>query len=170
MLREPRRRTAVPGTAIFLTGDPDGAPTALMHNLKHNKVLHEKNVILTVEHRADAAGRRRASGVKIEPISADFTKVTHDLRLHGKPQRAEGAGALPQAGAAVRHHVDLLLPVAAERSRPSPHSGMPLWQDKLFIALARSADSTPPTISTSRRDAWSRSAHRSRSRFCTHNH
>src|SRR5690606_8521222 len=38
----------VPGTAVFLTSDPDFAPTALLHNLKHNKVLHESNVILTV--------------------------------------------------------------------------------------------------------------------------
>ena len=66
------RRTRVPGTAVFLTSDPDSAPTALLHSLKHYKVLHEKNVILTVETadtpRVDAgragahrAGRRRPS-------------------------------------------------------------------------------------------------------------
>ena len=38
----------VPGTAIFLTGDPEGAPTALLHNLKHNKIIHERNIILTI--------------------------------------------------------------------------------------------------------------------------
>ena len=38
----------MPGTAVFLTSDPDFAPTALLHNLKHNKVLHEHNVILTI--------------------------------------------------------------------------------------------------------------------------
>ncbi len=38
----------VPGTAVFLTSDPESAPTALLHNLKHNKVLHEHNVILTI--------------------------------------------------------------------------------------------------------------------------
>ena len=46
----------MPGTAVFLTGDPRVAPTALMHSLKHYKVLHEKNVILTVE-----TARRRGS-------------------------------------------------------------------------------------------------------------
>ena len=45
----------VKGTAVFLTSDPDTAPAALLHNLKHNKVLHEKNVILTV--RTDDAPR-----------------------------------------------------------------------------------------------------------------
>ena len=51
--RPPRRLS---GTAVFLTSDPASAPTALMHSLKHYKVLHEKNVILTIEPR-----RRRAS-------------------------------------------------------------------------------------------------------------
>jgi KUP system potassium uptake protein len=54
---------AVPGTAIFLTSDPDFAPTALLHNLKHNKVLHENNVILTI-------------------ITADTPRVSEDERDH----------------------------------------------------------------------------------------
>ena len=45
----------VPGTAVFFTGDPDAAPTALMHNLKHNRVLHERNIILSITHRGTAA-------------------------------------------------------------------------------------------------------------------
>ena len=47
----------VPGTAVFLTADPDIAPTALLHSLKHYKVLHEHNVILTIDHREHAARR-----------------------------------------------------------------------------------------------------------------
>ena len=54
--RSPPHRA--PGTAIFLTSDPDVAPVALMHNLKHNKVLHEKNVILTVRTADDPARGR----------------------------------------------------------------------------------------------------------------
>ncbi len=65
----------VPGTAVFLTSDPSSAPTALMHSLKHYKVLHEKNVILTVETtpspRVDLADR-----VRIESISETFSRVT----------------------------------------------------------------------------------------------
>ena len=62
----------VPGTAIFLTGNPDGAPTALLHNLKHNKIIHERNIIMTIrtestprvldeEPRDDRASSRRPS-------------------------------------------------------------------------------------------------------------
>src|SRR5215472_4198151 len=65
----------VSGTAVFLTSDPNSAPTALMHSLKHYKVLHEKNVILTIESartpRVDIADR-----VKLEQVSPTFAKVT----------------------------------------------------------------------------------------------
>src|SRR6185369_953061 len=69
--RPPQR---VPGTAVFLTSDPASAPTALLHSLKHYKVLHEKNVILTIETaptpRIDPADR-----VRFEAISPTFSKV-----------------------------------------------------------------------------------------------
>ena len=102
----------VPGTAVFLTSDPLSAPTALMHSLKHYKVLHEQNVILSAV-------------TAQQPIVPDSERVTHgkdqrpvhagdaDLRLHGAAQHPEGAGDLPQAGLEVRHHDDVVLPVAA---------------------------------------------------------
>ena len=57
----------MPGTAVFLTSDPKSAPTALMHSLKHYKVLHEKNVILSVEttHTPRVEAEKR---VRIEPV------------------------------------------------------------------------------------------------------
>ncbi|HBF57099.1 MAG TPA: potassium transporter Kup, partial [Afipia sp.] len=65
----------VPGTAVFLTSNPDYAPTALMHSLKHYKVLHQKNVILTIEiastPRVDIAER-----VRLEDVGEMFSKVT----------------------------------------------------------------------------------------------
>src|SRR2546428_13770748 len=71
--KSPPRR--VSGTAVFLTSDPECAPTALMHSLKHYKVLHEKNVILTIETaptpRVDVSDR-----VEMAPISATFSRVT----------------------------------------------------------------------------------------------
>src|SRR5262249_50756689 len=64
----------VPGTAVFLTSDPQSAPTALLHSLKHYKVLHEKNVILTV--RAEDIPRVAAENrVEIEQISETFSCV-----------------------------------------------------------------------------------------------
>ncbi len=64
----------IPGTAFFLTPDADAVPSALLHNLKHNRVLHEKNVILTVETlRVPVAGP--SDRVEIEPINDRFTQV-----------------------------------------------------------------------------------------------
>ncbi|MGY4336695.1 K+ transporter [Bradyrhizobium sp. LM2.9] len=70
--RPPQR---VPGTAVFLTSDPLSAPTALMHSLKHYKVLHEKNVILTIET-AQTPRINPAERVRLEQISPTFSKVT----------------------------------------------------------------------------------------------
>ena len=64
-----RKVPRVPGTAVFMTANPEGTPIALLHNLKHNKVLHERNLILTIltdeVPQVDAAkrsGSREAGG------------------------------------------------------------------------------------------------------------
>ena len=109
----------VPGTAVFLTSDPDFAPTALLHNLKHNKVLHEHNVILTIVNedipRVAPQGPRadRADQRQIHAPRAAF-------RLHGAAERAESLGGRAQARLAIRHHVDVVLPVApVGQTRPA---------------------------------------------------
>ncbi len=102
----------VQGTAVFLTSDPEFAPTAMLHNLKHNKVLHENNVILTIvtaDHAARAGRRPSADHAAVEA----FLPRVAEVRLHGAAQRAEGAGDRAPARLAIRHHVDVVLPVAA---------------------------------------------------------
>ena len=64
----------VPGTAVFLTSDPEFAPTALLHNLKHNKVLHEHNVILTIVT-ADTPRVPEEDRVQIKKVSPRFSRV-----------------------------------------------------------------------------------------------
>ena len=113
---EKRPPTRVPGTAVFLTGDPNSAPTALLHSLKHYKVLHENNVVLTVVIEntpyVDTADR-----VSIEPLGKSFSTRSHPLWLHGDTQRSSRTWHRPQARMELRHHVDLLLPIAAFRPR-----------------------------------------------------
>jgi KUP system potassium uptake protein len=126
------------GTAIFLTGDADFTPVALMHNLKHNKVLHEKNIILTV---ATAETPRVASDdrVSIEPINDDFKKVIIRYGFMESPN-------VPKALAELRKRQGLKFDIMStsfflgRRSVvASATSGMPLWQDKVFIFLMRNA-------------------------------
>ncbi|MBV9556328.1 MAG: potassium transporter Kup [Pseudolabrys sp.] len=127
----------VPGTAVFLTSDPDFAPTALLHNLKHNKVLHENNVILTIIT-ADTPRVPEDERVRITPMSAHFSKVALKFGYMEAPN-------VPKALAVARKlgwTFDIMSTsffLSRRSLRPAAHSGMPRWQDRLFIALARSA-------------------------------
>ncbi len=133
--RPPQR---VPGTAVFLTSDPVSAPTALMHSLKHYKVLHEKNVILTIETaatpRVDPSER-----VKLEQVGSTFTKVTLRFGFMESPN-------VPKALAIARKlgwQFDIMSTsffLSRRALKPAAHSGMPRWQDHLFIALSRTAN------------------------------
>ncbi|HEX5508176.1 MAG TPA: potassium transporter Kup [Pseudolabrys sp.] len=128
----------VPGTAVFLTSDPHSAPTALLHSLKHYKVLHEKNVILTIETadipRVDAAER-----VRIEPIGKTFSRVVLRFGFMETPN-------VPKALAIARKHgwqFDIMATsffLSRRSLKPAAQSGMPRWQDRLFIGLTRVAN------------------------------
>lgn len=127
----------VPGTAVFLTSDPEFAPTALLHNLKHNKVLHEHNVILTIIT-ADTPRVPERERVTISPVSEHFSTVALKFGYMEQPN-------VPKALAIARKHgwsFDIMSTsffLSRRALKPSPQSGMPRWQDRLFIALARSA-------------------------------
>jgi KUP system potassium uptake protein len=128
----------VKGTAVFLTSDPSFVPTALLHNLKHNKVLHEHNVILTIETaqtpRVDPADR-----VRMENISDKFSTVRLRFGFMEQPN-------VPKALVIARKlgwQFDIMATsffVSRRSLKPSAQSGMPQWQDHLFIALSRSAN------------------------------
>jgi KUP system potassium uptake protein len=127
----------VPGTAVFLTSAPDFAPTALMHNLKHNKVLHEHNVVLTIIT-TDAPRVGDEDRVRINHVTPRFSLVSLRYGFMETPN-------VPRALAIARKlgwTFDIMSTsffLSRRALKPSPHSGMPLWQDRLFIALARSA-------------------------------
>jgi len=128
----------VKGTAVFLTSDPNFAPTALLHNLKHNKVLHEHNVVLTIET-AHTPRVNLADRVRMETVSDKFSKVRLRFGFMETPN-------VPKALAIVRKlgwQFDIMSTsffVSRRALKPSSQSGMPRWQDRLFIGLSRSAN------------------------------
>jgi len=136
--RPPHR---VQGTAIFLTSDADVAPVALMHNLKHNKVLHEKNIILTV--RTTGVPRVQESDrVSIEVLTEDFKKITLSYGFMESPNLPRAMGLCRKLG--LKFDIMATSFFLGRRSVvPSANSGMPLWQDRLFIFLMKNA--TNPT-------------------------
>jgi KUP system potassium uptake protein len=126
-----------PGTAVFLTSDPDTAPVALMHNLKHNKVLHQKNIILTLET-ADTPRVREEDRIRIEPINDDFKKVIISYGFMESPNVPKALTFCRKLG--LKFDIMATSFFLGRRSVvPSAQSGMPLWQDKLFIFLMKNA-------------------------------
>jgi KUP system potassium uptake protein len=122
----------VPGTAVFLTGNAGDVPSALLHNLKHNMVLHQHNYILTVETedipRVDGGDR-----LTIERLSDSFSQISVRFGFMESPN-------IPQALALAGFDVNKVSFFLSRRAlKPAAHSGMPLWQDHFFIALARAA-------------------------------
>ena len=127
----------VPGTAVFLTSDPEFAPTALLHNLKHNKVLHEQNVVLTIITE-DTPRVREEDRVTMSPVSKHFMRVSLKFGYMETPN-------VPKALAIARKQgwqFDIMSTsffLSRRALKPAAHSGMPRWQDHLFIRLAKSA-------------------------------
>ncbi len=128
---------SVPGTAVFLTSDPDTTPVSLMHSLKHYKVLHKFNVILTVVS-ADIPRIADHQRVEIEKISEGFSQVTMTFGYMEEPNVPHALGLCRQLG----WKFDIMSTsffVSRRSLRPSAKSEMPFWQDRLFIMLARNA-------------------------------
>ncbi|MET3789990.1 potassium transporter Kup [Aquamicrobium terrae] len=127
----------VPGTAIFLTSDPLSAPTALMHSLKHYKVLHEQNIILSVVT-APQPKVPDSERVKLEAINDLFMRITLTFGYMEQPN-------IPRALASCRKQgwkFDIMTTsffLSRRSLKAAAGSGMPMWQDRLFIGLARSA-------------------------------
>jgi KUP system potassium uptake protein len=128
----------VSGTAVFFTATPEAAPSSLLHNLKHNHMLHERNILLTVK---GAATPRlpNSERVKIEPLSETFTAVTLTYGFMETPDVMKGLQLC--------RHRDLNIDPPAtsfflsrRTFRPTPKSKMNRLQEKLFIWLARSAE------------------------------
>lgn len=135
---EKKAPPTVPGTAVFLTSDPEFAPTALLHSLKHYKVLHEKNVILTIET-ADTPRIDPSERVRIEPVGETFLRVALKFGFMEQPN-------VPKALAIARKlgwQFDIMSTsffLSRRSLKPAPSSNMPRWQDRLFIGLTRSAN------------------------------
>ena len=127
--------TRVKGTAMYLTSSPEITPPALLHNLKHNKVLHERNVILTV-HTTNQPTIPDEERIALARVSEDFATLEVRYGFMEDPN-------LPRALAQAKERglpFDMMKTsffVGRRSFRASASVGMPLWQDHLFIGLVR---------------------------------
>ncbi|MGL4311174.1 MAG: potassium transporter Kup [Paracoccaceae bacterium] len=127
-----------PGTAVFLTSDPDMAPTALLHNLKHNHVLHSKNFIVTVSVVPTPYLTEDHDRITLEKLSDRFVRVGLNFGYMEEPN-------VPKALALARKEGEKFDIMSTtfflnRRSfRSSPQHGLPRWQESLFISMTKSA-------------------------------
>ena len=134
--RRPPER--VEGTAVFLTANPESAPGALLHNLKHNKVLHERNLIVSIRT-ADRPAVPPEERVRTTRVDDNFCAVVLTYGFMESPDVPRDLG-LEQAGAR-----KLLNPaktsyfIGRNTLKPAANQGMPLWQDRIFMFLQRNA-------------------------------
>jgi KUP system potassium uptake protein len=132
----------VPGTAVFLTGNPQGTPLALLHNVKHNKVVHEQTVFLTlVTEEVPSVARHERVSLRVLP-QGFFRVVAH-----------YGFMEIPNVPALLASIRSESFPIDLERTSyflgrekliSSGHSGMARWRELLFAFLAQNAQGATP--------------------------
>ncbi len=135
LAKKPPQR--VSGTAVFLTADTETAPTALMHNLKHNHVLHQTNILLTIKTRS-VPFVAESEQIEVETISDDFRRIVANLGYMQTPRIPHLLAQARRKGCEFELMQTSFF-LGRRTIKASAQSGMPLWQDGVYIALARSS-------------------------------
>ncbi len=124
----------VPGTAVFLTSHDDKTPAVLLHNIKHNHVLHQKNVILTVRtsDKPYVPDDHRAT---ITPISDRFSKLELCFGFMEPPNVSKALAICKKRSGLKFEIMNTSFYLGRRTLVGDPNSGLPRWQDRLYIAL-----------------------------------
>jgi KUP system potassium uptake protein len=127
----------VEGTAVFMTSQPDNVPHALLHNLKHNKVLHERVVMLTVVMR-DIPYVGAADRLSIKPLGCDFYQL---LAYYGFKEDPDVPEILDDAGRRgfSFEMMETSFFVSRETLIPTVSPGMAMWRERLFVSMSKNA-------------------------------
>jgi len=134
-----QRMVRVPGTALFMTANPEGMPIALLHNLKHNKVLHEQNVILTIltdEVPQVNAGKR----LEVEKLGAGFHLIIAHYGFMEEPNVPELLAAAPIDGVSLDINKTTFF-MSRETIVPTKSKSMVRWRQWVFAMMSRNAQS-----------------------------
>ena len=134
-----RKVPRVPGTALFMTANPEGTPIALLHNLKHNKVIHERNLILTIltdeVPQVDAAKR-----LEVEKLAAGFQRIVAHYGFMEEPNVPELLANAPLVGEPINIHRTTFF-LSRETILPTRSGSMTRWRQWLFAVMSRNAQS-----------------------------
>jgi KUP system potassium uptake protein len=129
----------VPGTAVFMTSSPDGVPHALLHNLKHNKVLHERVVLLTIKI-VDQPWWPEGERCYLDELGDGFHRMILKYGFMEEPDVPAALAKVDRCGAEFRM-MDTSFFLARQTLLPSEKPGMMLWRERLFAWMLRNAES-----------------------------
>ena len=131
------RLSRVPGTALFMTANPEGTPIALLHNLKHNKVLHERNLILTIltDEVPQVNPEKR---LEIEQLGGGFHRLIAHYGFMEEPNVPELLSPARLDGQAVDLNKTTFF-LSRETIVPTRSGSMPRWRQWLFAFMGRNA-------------------------------
>jgi KUP system potassium uptake protein len=129
----------VAGTGIFMTTRPDGVPRAMLHNMLHNKVLHERVILLNVNMRdiphVDESGR-----ILVEPLNQGFYRVILNYGFKDDPNIPLALELCEKHGMAPVEMMETSFFLGRETIVPNRVPTMPLWRQVLFMWMFRNAD------------------------------
>ena len=131
--------TRVPGTAVFMTSAADGVPHALLHNLKHNKVIHDRVILLTVKI-ADMPYVEEDSRCRLEDMGDGFHRLIVKYGFMQEPDVPAALARLTGCGPAFKM-MDTSFFLARQTLLPSSRPGMAIWREKLFAWMLNNSES-----------------------------
>jgi KUP system potassium uptake protein len=127
----------VPGTAVFLSAEQGSTPNALLHNLKHNKVLHAQNLFVSVKHH-EVPWIGFDKRVQVQSLGNDCWQVSLHFGFKNEPDVPEALKLLEQSGVLLEE-MDTSYFLSRDIVIPTIGSGMALWREKLFASMHRNA-------------------------------
>jgi KUP system potassium uptake protein len=137
--------TRVDGTAVFLVSDQGLTPNALLHNLKHNKVLHETNLFVTVKHH-EVPWMGFNKRCDIEPLGHDCWQVTLHFGFKNDPDVPEALKLLAARGVHIEE-METSYFLSRDIVIPSLRAGMAMWREKLFASMHHNASAAADFLS-----------------------
>ena len=129
----------VPGTAVFMTSSADGVPHALLHNLKHNKILHERIILLTVKI-VDQPWWPENDRSKLESLGEGFHRMVLRYGFMEEPDVPAALRHVSECGAAFKM-MDTSFFLSRQTLLAADRPGMMIWREKLFAWMLRNAES-----------------------------
>lgn len=127
----------VSGTAVFLNAEKGATPFALLHNLKHNKVLHQQNLFVTVQHH-EVPWIRSSKRVEVEPLGHDCWQVMLHFGFKDHPDVPEALKGLQLHGVVI-DDMETSYFLSRDSVVPTFGDGMAMWREKLFASMHRNA-------------------------------